>query len=116
MEHLDGENIIIPTLKNAYSDNTIKTFPSGIHAFWKGQGDRDQIRTTQANIMKQYMDAEADPCHDFYQYACGNWPALNPIPADKAGFVSDNLLNSSELNLFSLIHIISWNNFTQHVC
>lgn len=60
---------------------------SGIHAFWKGQGDRDQIRATQANIMKQYMDAEADPCHDFYQYACGNWAALNPIPADKAGYV-----------------------------
>ena len=69
-------------------------FLSGIHAFWKGQGDRDQIRTTQANIMKQYMDAEADPCHDFYQYACGNWPALNPIPADKAGFVIVMLLYS----------------------
>lgn len=66
----------------------LKYFYSGIHAFWKGQGDRDQIRTTQANIMKQYMDAEADPCHDFYQYACGNWAALNPIPADKAGFVA----------------------------
>lgn len=57
----------------------------GIHAFWKGQGDKETIRNTQANIMKQYMDAEADPCYDFYQYACGNWPALNPIPADKAG-------------------------------
>lgn len=58
---------------------------SGIHAFWKGQGDKETIRITQANIMRQYMDAGADPCHDFYQYACGNWAAMNPIPADKAG-------------------------------
>lgn len=59
-----------------------------IHAFWKGQGDRDTIRATQANIMKQYMDPEADPCEDFYQYACGSWAALNPIPADKAGYIN----------------------------
>lgn len=65
----------------------MKVIP-GIHAFWKGQGDKETIRNTQANIMKQYMDAEADPCHDFYQYACGNWAALNPIPADKAGQVT----------------------------
>lgn len=58
---------------------------AGVHAFWKGQGDKETIRRTQANIMKQYMDKDADPCHDFYQYACGNWPALNAIPADKAG-------------------------------
>ncbi|KAJ8728307.1 hypothetical protein PYW08_016692 [Mythimna loreyi] len=68
---------------------------AGIHAFWKGQGDRDQIRTTQANIMKQYMDAEADPCHDFYQYACGNWAALNPIPADKAGYDTFEMLREN---------------------
>lgn len=60
----------------------------GVHAFWKGQGDKETIRRTQANIMKQYMDKDADPCHDFYQYACGNWPALNAIPADKAGWVN----------------------------
>ncbi|XP_013143777.1 PREDICTED: endothelin-converting enzyme 1-like isoform X1 [Papilio polytes] len=60
---------------------------TGIHAFWKGEGDRLTIRKTQAIIMKRYMDAEADPCQDFYQYACGNWASLNPIPADKAGVI-----------------------------
>ncbi|XP_026752063.2 neprilysin-4-like isoform X2 [Galleria mellonella] len=68
---------------------------TGIHAFWKGQGDKNTIRNTQANIMRQYMDAEADPCHDFYQYACGNWAALNPIPADKAGYDTFEMLREN---------------------
>ncbi|XP_068632118.1 neprilysin-4-like [Battus philenor] len=68
---------------------------SGIHAFWKGEGDRVTIRETQASIMKQYMDPGADPCHDFYQYACGNWASLNPIPADKAGYDTFEMLREN---------------------
>ncbi len=29
------------------------------------------------------MDIKADPCNDFYKFACGNFAAAHPIPADQ---------------------------------
>ena len=29
------------------------------------------------------IDKTADPCTNFYQYACGNWIKDNPVPADQ---------------------------------
>lgn len=38
----------------------------------------------RGSLMVQLMDPSADPCDDFYQFACGRWNGKFPIRQDKA--------------------------------
>jgi predicted metalloendopeptidase len=51
------------------------------------------------------IDKTADPCMDFYQYACGTWMKNNPIPPDKARWGRFDEL--AEHNLYILRDILT---------
>lgn len=44
------------------------------------------------SIDHRVMDQKADPCGNFFRYACGGWIDANPIPADESSWGLDHVL------------------------
>ncbi|HEY8211491.1 MAG TPA: M13 family metallopeptidase [Myxococcaceae bacterium] len=52
-----------------------------------------------AGVYDEWIDYSADPCQDFFQFACGTWAKKNEIPADESRWGQFTLLQHRNLDL-----------------
>lgn len=66
---------------------------------------------TAANILSS-IDPTVNPCDDFYEFSCGNWIRLNPIPTGKAQWNTFSKLEyQTELILKDILGMYSQGRF-----
>jgi putative endopeptidase len=71
-----------------------------------GRGGQPAFRPASApsSVELDSLDRRAEPCTDFYQFACGGWIAKNPVPSDRRSW--GRFTELEERNFVLLRHVL----------